>query len=299
MTGHYYHMFANGDDAKDFIISEEDFKAAMNRVAVSAHLCGVTILAASIEDTHPHILLYADEEGAVNFKDTYEDLSVRYISRHRGSCKGVTLACELSEINDESYLMNAAIYVITQATKDGKPVMPYDYLYGTGALYFRKPGSILPWDHDYHGGFYKQEILGSLPLQKQWKICNTKTLMPGKWIVVNGFIHPKSYVDVSAYEMIFKTHNCFRAFMSGGKNRDEAVRMTMSAIRGVTLEDIEARKICQDRCADLFGKMSTRQLSTEQRLSLAIDMRKRYKISIRQLSILTKLPENEIRKYIR
>lgn len=296
---HYYHMFANGDDAKDFIISEDDFRAALNRVAVCSYLSEVTILAASIEDTHPHVLLYAEEEKANKFKDLYESLSVRYISRHRGSIDGVVLICELCEINDESYLMNAAAYVIVQATKDGKAVLPYDYLYGTGSLYFRKPGSMLPWEQDYNGGIYRQESLGSLPIRKQWNICNTKNAMPGDWIVVNGFIHPKSYVDIRGYENIFKTHNCFRAFMSTSKNRDEVVRMTMSSIRGITLDDLEARKICQNRCEELFGKLSTAHLTTDQRLSLAIDLRKMYTLSFRQLSALTKLPENEIRKYIK
>lgn len=50
MTRHYYHMFANGDDATDFITTESEFKAALNRIAVCANLSNATILAASIED---------------------------------------------------------------------------------------------------------------------------------------------------------------------------------------------------------------------------------------------------------
>lgn len=299
MSRNHFHFFANGDDAKDFIVSELDFKAALNRVAVSAQLSGATVLAASIEDTHPHVLLWAGEEQAHMFLRTYEDLSIRYISRHRGSSRGVTLHCELCEIHDESYLMNAASYVIVQATKDGKAILPYDYLYGTGALYFRKPGTILPWDHDYNGHLYPQTELGSLPVRTQWSICNTKIPMPANWIVVNGIIHPKSYVDIGAYEHIFKTHNCFRAFMSSGKNRDEAVRHTMSSIRGVTLDDIEARGLCQAKCVELFAKTTTKHLTTDQRLNLAMEMRRQYALSFRQLAALTKLPETEIRKYVR
>lgn len=292
-------MFANGDDATDFILSEDDFRAALNRIAVCAHLSDVTILAASIEDTHPHALLWADETQALKFKDTYEFLSIRFISNRRGSARGVVLNCELCLIEDQSYLMNAASYVIVQATKDGKPVMPYDYLYGTGALYFRTKGSVLPWDHDCNGHFYPQVPLGSLPIQTQWSICNTKMQMPGEWIVVNGFIHPKSYVNISAFEQIFRTHNCFRTFMSSSKSRDEIVRKAMSIVRGITLDDMEARRLCQARCIELFGKTTTRHLTTDQRITLAMEMRKQYSLSIRQLSTLTKLPESEIRKYVR
>lgn len=299
MAKHYYHMFANGDDATDFITTENEFKAALNRIAVCAHLSNVTILAASIEDTHPHILMWASEAEAMEFKDAYRFQSIRYIARRRGSSQGVKLNCELCRIDDESYLMNAASYVIVQATKDGKPILPYDYLYGTGALYFRRPGTILPWDHDFEGHLYPQTELGSLPLQEQWAICNTKLPMPGKWIVANGIIHPKSYVDIAAFERIFKTHNCFRAFMASGKNRDEIIRKTMSSIRGITIDDIEARKLCHLKCLELFSKTTTRHLTTDQRLTLALEMRKHYSLSTRQLASLTKIPEIELMKYVK
>ena len=52
----YYHLFANGDDARDFILDEEDFFAAFNRFGVCAAATGVTVLSFSVEDSHPHAL---------------------------------------------------------------------------------------------------------------------------------------------------------------------------------------------------------------------------------------------------
>lgn len=144
MTKHYYHLFANGDDAKNFITEEVEFKAAFNRIAVCAYICKIDVLAASIEDSHPHFLLKGDPDSVQLFATKYVDLSNRYLARHRGSTEGVVLSIEICEINDEQYLMNAASYVIIQATKDGKAILPYDYMYGTGALYFRPAGTILP-----------------------------------------------------------------------------------------------------------------------------------------------------------
>lgn len=299
MQNHYFHLFANGDDAKNFIIGEEEFRAAFNRVAVCSHLCNASVLAFSIEDSHPHLLLCGGIEEVRKFKNKYEDLSVRYIARHRGSIEGINLHCEIFEVNDESYLMNVASYVIVQATKDGKAILPYDYLYGTGSLYFRKEGSILPWEHDFNGQLFEKKMLGSFTLKKQWQICNTKNHMPADWIIVNGFIHPCNFVDIAGYERIFKTHNCFRAFLASGKARDEIIRKTMASVRGVTIEDIEARSICRARCDFLFKQPSTKFLTTSQRLTLAQDLRKMCLMSFRQLSLLTKLPENELRKYIR
>lgn len=299
MEEQYFHMFANGDDAKDFIIKEEEFKAAFNRFAVCAYLCNVSILAFSIEDSHPHALLWGTGERVLDFKDKYRDLSVRYITKHRGSADGVTLNCDLCKISDEEYLRNAASYVIVQATKDGKPVLPYDYLFGTGALYFRKPGTILPWDHDFHGRLHERKKLGTFPVNMQRKICNTKIPMPDQWVIVNGFIHPGNFVDINGYERIFKTHNCFRAFMAIGKSRDEIVRRTMASAHGIVLEDLEARRLCHERCIGLFGKQTTKHLDTMERITLAQDLRKKYLLSFRQLATVVKLPESEVRKYVK
>lgn len=299
MTKHYYHLFANGDDAKNFITEEVEFKAAFNRIAVCAYICKIDVLAASIEDSHPHFLLKGDPDSVQLFATKYVDLSNRYLARHRGSTEGVVLSIEICEINDEQYLMNAASYVIIQATKDGKAILPYDYMYGTGALYFRPAGTILPWDHNYQGNLYPRCKLSTFTVQEQWKICNTKVPMPPDWIIVNGFIHPINYIDIDGFERIFKTHNCFRAFMSSGRSRDEIVRKTMLNTRGITVEDIEARNLCREQCIILFGKQTIRQLTTEQRIRLSQVLRKTYLLSYRQLSTLTRIPESEIRKYIK
>lgn len=295
----FYHLFANGDDARNFIISQDEFKAAMNRAAVCAFLCKVTIVVASIEDSHPHFLLKGQFENIDRFAKTYSEMTIRYIARHRGSADGVKLKLEILPISDEAYLKNVAAYIIVQPTKDGKAILPYDYLYGTGALYFRQEGTILPWEHDRNGHLYEKKLLGTLSIREQWKICNTKTPMPEVWTVVNGFIHPACYIDVDCLESIYKTHNCFRAFTASSKAQDEIVRNTMAATHGVILDDIEARRICSELCQRLYDKLSTKTLSVTQRLNLAQELRRTYRMSIRQISTLVKLPEAELREYVR
>lgn len=295
---HFYHMFANGNDARNFIISKDEFKAAMNRVAVCTFLCKVKAVAVTIEDTHPHFLLKGRAENIYSFAIMYPKMTIRYIARHRGSSDGVKLKLETYLISDEAYLKNAAAYIIVQPTKDGKPILPYDYLYGTGALYFRQKGSILPWDHDFNGHLYEKAPLGTLPIHAQRNICNTKTAMPADWIVVNGFIHPACYIDIECLESIYKTHNCYRAFTASSKAQDESIRSTMAAIHGVSIDDIEARRICSETSLRLYNSHSTKMLSVTQRLDLARELRRSYHLSFRQLSTLVKLSEDELREYI-
>lgn len=299
MEKHFYHMFANGDDAKNFITNTEDFKAAFNRLAICSVLSGAKVVAASVEDSHPHVLLWGTDESCQVFMSKYVFFSIRYITNRRGDSDGVKLNCELYEISDESYLMNVASYVIIQATKDGKAVMPYDYRYGTGALYFRSPGSIMPWEHDEQGRRIQPKILKTLPQREQHALCNTKESMPGEWMVYDGIIHPGCWVDVARFESIYKTHNCFRVFMASSKARDEVIMNTMSHIRGISVEDMEARHLCSEMCLSMFGVLGTRSLNAQQRLQLALGIRRKYFLSVRQISALTRIPECELRKYVK
>lgn len=295
----YFHMFANGDDAKNFITSEEDFKAAFNRFAICSHKTEATVLSFSIEDTHPHALLRGTLDECTRFAKNYEEISKRSIARKRGSLDGVNLHCELYEINDERYLRNVASYTIVQATKDGKPVMPYDYLYGTGALYFRSKHTILPWMIEGDHKITDPQRFGDLTIREKLKLCTSKATLPDNWLVCNGYILPTNYVDIQGFEQIFKTHNCFRTFLCSGKNKDEEIMNRMSFTRGVALDDMEARKLCADMCIDLFDCATTYTLSTDQRILLARQLKKNFNIAYRQLANLVKIPEGELRKYVK
>lgn len=298
-TEHYYHMFANGDDARNFITNTDEFKAAFNRFAMCQYLSGAVVLSFSVEDTHPHALLWGTYGRCRKFMDLYVDLSVRSVIQKRGSLDGMKLVCDILEINDEQYLMNVGTYTISQATKDGKPIMPYDYSYGTGALYFRSKNTILPWLIDDDGRQMKPIKLGDLKVQEQRNVCGSKKCLPSDYLVCNGFILPTNYVDIKRFEDIYRTHNCFRAFMASSKTRDEEILRRMSESRGVVIEDMQARTLCRESCLQLFGKQTTCHLTALERIKLSQHLRKQYHISYRQLSLLVRVPESELRKYVK
>lgn len=298
-TEHYYHMFANGDDAKDFIISEADFISAFNRFAVCAFMTGATAVASSVEDSHSHALLWGAFDRCNRFKELYESLSIRHIVQTRGSADGVSIHYEICEITDESYLMNVGTYVICQPTKDGKAILPEHYRYSTAALYFKGKYSILPWLIDENGNQCQPGTLGSLTTRERLRICGTKNTLPDAWLVCNGFILPTNYVDISRFESIYRTHKCFRVFSSSSKKQDEIILNRMSMARGVVIEDLDARQLCEELCIEMFGKKTTRHLTPQQRIILAQHLRRKYHLAFRQITFLVHVPESELRKYVR
>lgn len=295
----YYHLFANGSDAKNFITNINEMKTAFNRVGLCSSLTDATVVSFSIEDSHPHILLWGEYKECVRFKKYYEDISLRCIARKRGSLDGVKLHCELYEVTDPAYLRNVAAYTIIQATKDGKAIMPYDYLFGSGALYFRSAPFTLPWQFNEYGEIIQPVQFKELTAREKQKICGSTSFIPDNWLVCNGFILPNNYVDVKRFESIYVTHNCFRVFLASSKEKNKVVLDKMASIRGIMLEDLEARKICESMCMTLFKRKGTRHITPEQRIILSRELSSKYGISIRQLATLTKIPEDELRKYLR
>jgi len=297
--GQFFHIFANGDDAGNFITSETDFDAAFNRVAVCAFLHPeVKVLGFSIEESHTHFLTAGERDDCVAFKLSYESLTKHYIVSTRGNLDDVVFELEILDIENVDNLRNVAAYVIVQATKDGKRIMPYDYRWGTASMYFRPLGSPQIWQYDSDWNLHQIRRFGEFTYREKRKITHSHTFIPDDWFVCNNLILPSNYIDVAGYENIFVSFNRYRTFLSAGKKQLQQVTDAMISVRGVSLTDLEARRVSATESERLFGKRDSRWLLPVQRMELARVLRQEYRLSIRQISILSRLPETEIRKYI-
>lgn len=294
----FFHVCADGADAKDFIISDIDYRVAFNLVGVCAANSNARVVAFSLEDTHPHFLLYGTEEDCAAFRDSFEQSYKKYVARNRGGLGRMMLNCELIEISSNSHLMNVGTYIINQPTKDGKHVMPYDYKWSSGPLYFRSPDTIPVW-RIKNGEIIIPERIDSFNTRERRAILHSRADIPDNWLICDGLILPENYVDKNLFEQIYGTHNCFRTFLSSGKTKDDPVVMAMATARGVSMEDSEIRRLCGDVAKAIFGARDIRILNVEQRLQLALRLRRQYRVSRRQLSLLVRLPLGEVEKYIR
>ena len=300
---HYFHICADGEDARFFITGRKDFLAAINIIALCAANTNVCVVAFALEDTHPHFLLYGTHEECCRFKALFECLYRHYAAETRKGKKTkdkLVLHCELYPIgDDESYLRNVTVYTIIQPTKDGKRVMPYDYFWGTGCLYFRTDYFTPVWFFDAEGNICHPVRFGDLSVQSRREMVHSRSLtLPDDWLVCNGIVLPTNYVDVARFESIYQTHNCFRVFLSNNRKKEEEILLRMAKARGIMLEDGEAREVCGNECKAMFGTRDPRKLSSEQRIRIAQVLRSKYRMTFRQIASCVRLPETEIRIYV-
>lgn len=296
----FFHMCAQGEDAKNFIVSDEDWYMAFNLIGVCAAMNpDVRVVAFSIEDTHPHGLLLGSKISCENFCKAYSRKYARYIVMTRRWCDDVTLNFNVIPVVEESHLMNVGTYVIAQATKDGKKIMPYDYLWGTGSMYFRSSTHIPIWLIGNGMTVIRPKRIGDLTIRERRSLLHMKNdVVPDDWMVANGFLLPDNYVDKRLFENIYMTHNRFRVFCSISNKVFQEVNTIIASYNGVSMEDQEARRVCLDTCRELFGTGDSRRLDMSRRLQLAQIIRRKYNLSIRQVSSLTHIPEQELRKYL-
>ncbi|MBR0531044.1 MAG: hypothetical protein IJJ96_00395 [Bacteroidales bacterium] len=301
MNKEYFHVCANGADSRNFIISEDDYYTAFNYFGVCTANTGVEVVSFSIEDSHPHALLWGTRLECSRYTALYESLYTHYAAATRDGGADLVLCCELYPIGDDmDYLRNVAVYTIIQPTKDGKSVMPYDYLWGTGSLYFRNGFYTPVWYFDKEGTIRQPVPFISLGAREKRALLHTRThVIPDNWLVCNGFILPGNYVNIERFESIYMTFNRFRVFLSSTKSREEAMLAKMAEERGVMMEDMEARRACGDCCKRMFGTRDPRRLDPRKRLSLAQQLRRKLRLTYRQLATLVRLPETEIRTFVR
>lgn len=296
----YFHYCAKGADARNFILCNADFKAVFNIIALCAAVPGVTVVSFSIEDSHPHILLFGTLARCARFKVLFESICRHYAADTRKGGADFLLRGELYSIGEDlAYLRNVAVYTIIQATKDGKWIMPYDYKWGTGSMYFRSGFYTPVWLFDDKGIVREPVRFGSLSAKERQRIVHSRQYtIPDDWLICNGLILPSNYIDVGRFESIYKTPNCFRVFLSSTRSREEEMLTRMAEERGVALEDGEARSCCGDECKVLFGTRDPRRLNAMQRIELARVLRRKYHLTRRQLATVVRLPEEEIRQWI-
>lgn len=289
---YYYHIESSGEAAPEFIVCENDFVAAMNRIAVCAANSTAKVVAFSIEETHPHFLLFGTVEECREFAYMFERSTIKFVANSRGST--IDFRLQILPVDSEEYLMNVGTYVIVQPTKDHKPVMPYDYLWGTASLYFRKGNRPSIWHFSLDGALQTACRFGELSVAKRRNMLRSRRSIPEDWLVCNGIVLPENYVDIERFEKIYATHNCFRTFLGTGYKAQEQVRLRISAARGVEIDDLEAQELCAKAAARMFGIKNTRNLNVDQRVRLALFLRHEHRLSTRQLVKILRIKRSSL-----
>ena len=253
---------------------EEDFKIAMNYVAIeAAHHPEVSVLVFILMSNHVHFLLKGREAAVVDFLNQFKLRYSIYYRRKYGVKEFLrrnTLDIKLIPLEDEA-AERAMAYVQMNCVAANICAYPALYPWGTGRLFFNpnKP---------------KGMRLGDLSARARKRMLHSEDdQIPTDWLYCDeGYILPESYVDIEAVEAMFRSPrrmNYFLANSSKARKRLETAEDRLPAFRDQTI-----LAALPDLCRSLFQKESFREMGEEEQREFVRQLRFRFSADTNQIA---------------
>ena len=259
---------------------DEDFRVAMNYVAIVAFTLGVSILAFILMSNHVHFVLQCDRNLAKLFVDRFKRLYGAYYARKYGTpeyLRKASVDIRELKIEDES-LHRGIAYVIMNSVAANICAYPGMYRWGTGDTFFNvNPETAVRLD--------------SYSVRSQVRLLRSNARFPGRLEVGHdGFILPRSFVCVEFVESLYRTPNRFRYFL----NSSSKARKRLDSDATPSFSDQVIAKAAQDLCRSLFRSGSISELQHDQKSELVRQLHRRFSADISQLTRTTGIPYKEL-----
>ena len=270
-----WHFSTDGNYTEVLFRERLDFVDAMNRIYFLSRKYRIVILAFCLMDNHIHLILYGLFEECNRFvHELVRQISSAIARRHGLRHELQTLPIHYQAITDDFYLKKAICYVHKNPTAANLPYLPYDYPWSSGSLFFRaRFGWTLP-DLDL-------DSMEDLSGERRRELFRTREPIPDDLKVYEGLILPNNYIPVQLVESIFRSARAYYFFMNS--TREEDVESRGGSISRLSLPDAEMRQHKRELLKELFGRESSRELNTQQRIRLGKEIKRRYNCSPKQI----------------
>ena len=255
---------------------DEDFKVGMNYVAIeAARHPEIVMLAFILMSNHVHfVVIGRSEKEARQFVDGFKHRYSLYYRRKygvkeflRGNNVDVRVIPDGNEDPEK-----AVAYVQMNCVAANICLHPGQYPWGTGNTFF----NLTPKEG---------KCIKDLSARALKRILHTdeEELIPEDWPVSkDGYILPSAYVDVKQVERIFRTPkrmNYFLVNSSKAKKRIASAEEMLPAFRDQTI-----LAALPDLCRSLFQKDSFDQLSLDEQVEFARQIRFRFSADAHQIA---------------
>ena len=249
-------------------------KFAMNLIAQASALNpSVSILAFEVMNNHFHFVLNALQEDIVQFWECF----AKRLGRFYPQVKGIPLL--LKSIDNIKSLRNTIAYTHRNGYVANPDYTPFSYRWGSGRYYFLDDPCGVP--------------LSEIRIRERRDLFKCRTSqIPEDWQLINGYISPKSYCDISFGMSMFRDAHHY--FSTISKNVEAYNGVATEIDDGEFLTDSELfTQICTI-IKSRYGVSIIKDLSKAQRIELAKMLHYDYRSSNGQIRRLLSLTQYEI-----
>lgn len=282
--GPFFHVCSKPVDNILFGI-DQDRKAALIFLALSAEESSMTILAYAIMSNHFHVILAGNtpERFYVLFKERVN----QYLARHgHGGCSlpDEPTTVPVTSLNQ---LMDEIAYVIRNQYVVDRSVNPLSHLWSSGYLYFNPMLEMLASEVRYKPAaeMSERKIM-------QLTFSKNTTVPLGRILVFNGIPAPSSFVDYKLVERLFTDARLFTTKVF--KNVEGQIETARLLGETPVFTDEEMSRLMWKYCKEEFGVNSIKQLTMAQKVELAKHMKYSYHSSNGQIARITLLFRREV-----
>ncbi|OUO36035.1 hypothetical protein B5F83_09760 [Muribaculum sp. An289] len=260
-----YHICTDGLSRNILFKSDTDYIKAINDIAVCTFAKCLSMYCFCLMDNHVHFIAGGSYDACLAF--------IRMFKRRvnlRAKCFSADIS--IKRIDNPEYLRTAIAYVIRNPVAANIQVAPGEYRWSSGNLYFSDRSKSMAGTRN----------ISSLGYDEMRALVNSHVKLPGKYAVAcNGMILPGNYVEHVFVENLYGNVRRYLYYLS--KNDDlEMEEMSTDMLRKVKYEDKELYNSMTDICFKEFGKNSVEELSIEGRLKMAMKLKKKYGVGLKQ-----------------
>lgn len=254
----------------------EDFRVAMNYVAIAAFAMGVNVLAFILMSNHVHFVVEGDYDKAKEFIDRFKKLYGTWLRNKYGSAeflRRVGVDFQPLRAEDES-LLRAIAYVQMNSVAANICPFPQLYVWGTGNAFFNTEK---PHCHE----------LGTLSARAQKRLIHSHIVLPADYTVGDvDYILPQSYVPVQFVEGLFRSAKRYLYFLNNSSKASKHLEKSPAP----SFEDQVLIAACRNLVYSLFRAKSIDELSDPRKAELLSQMSRRFSADLNQLSRVTGIP---------
>ena len=261
---------------------DEDFKVAMNYVAIQAACYSeVVVLAFVLMSNHVHFVLRGRRDEVVASVTQFKQRYALYYRRKYGIKEFLRRnELDIQQIPTEDEAVERTIaYVQMNCVAANICSHPSQYPWGTGNTFFNTNKSV-----GKKLGEYSARARGRL----MHSDCNK---LPDRWRLFDGYILPVEYVDVKYVETLFRSPKRFNYFMnnsSKARKRIETADDHFPAFRDQTI-----LVSIPDLCRSLFQKNSFKNLQESEQVEFVRQIRFRFSADANQIARVCGIPYTE------
>ena len=281
--GPFYHLCTPGDSQLVLFEDDDDFRFAMNLIAASSYWePDFNVITFEIMRTHLHLIGEGSLAAASNWFDKFKKRLYRFY-HSSGRVRDLDFfQPSIFPITDLAFLRNSIAYVNRNGYLVHPEHTPFSYPWGTNRFFFNPDAKAR-----------RDCLYGDLCVREKRQLMGSHAVdFPGEAAIVDGFISPAFFCDLSLGEGVFRDARHYFSLVSRGVEAYKDIAQLLGD--SVFYTDDELFLIVRQICRDRYGNARPEILTLEQKMELARTLRFEYKSSDRQIQRMLHLDERRL-----